>query len=172
MTVFPIVAVAAIVMIDVLAIASTVYLSDKQQVRVRWGDLIYIHVMKWFFVGVFVSTAQGGDNIFSVIAIFTFSLFNWSRLTGTLNAIGNSTAIIDIALISNLEKVSVALALLSCILLGVANTIAWMVPYSSPLMLSGILFIAFINSFKYCSDPGFRTWSNLLYFQLMFDNRK
>lgn len=172
MYVFPIVALALVVIVDVLAVAFAVKIADERIVNVRWGDIFYIHIIKWFVLLVFIWLAEGGDNIFTALSLVFGSISNGSRITSTIYAVGSSTTLIEISKIYVLEKISTALITLSSIMMTIACATTWMIDDSYPIVLTGAFMFLSVYAYKYCADVVFRTGVNLIYFALMFDNLK
>lgn len=60
MVILPIVALAILVIIDILVLASSIYLADLKKLHVRWGDITYVFIIKWFLSGAFFNDIYGG----------------------------------------------------------------------------------------------------------------
>jgi hypothetical protein len=163
---------AIVLSLDVLMTTGIVFISDKQSVLPRWGDIFYVYFVKWSVVLGYISFADTGTHPLTVAFLIAVSIFNALRVAGTMHAVGNSKLMVDVGLINVLDRAAVGLLLLATLALAMSCTVGWASGTSEPLTATVLLVAMFIYTFNYSSNTMYRTTNNLVYFQLLFDNKK
>lgn len=170
MVVIPIVALAILVIVDIMVLTGSIYLADLKKLKIRWGEITYAFIVKWFLSGAFFNDIYGGNSLAFVGALVILSLACGGVTLSTICAVGGSKKPIDIEWIAQIDRWSTALVYVAAVLFGAVTYNEIIIGKDFPLGLMAMSTLILVGNYRYCGDSMIRTQMNIHYFNLLFEH--